>query len=61
MNWIGLIKAIVVFAFMLGMYLWLMNGKWKDKFNEYPFLPFGIIIVALCVLGILARIVMWIF
>jgi hypothetical protein len=35
----------------------LMNTKWKSKFDEYPFLPLGIILIVLCVVGVIARIV----
>ena len=57
MNWFGLFKCILIIACMLAAYLVVMNSKWKAKFEEYPFLLFGIIILALCVVGILIRLI----
>lgn len=57
MNWFSLIKCVIVIAIILAAYLILMNTKWKSKFDEYPFLPLGIILIVLCVVGVIARIV----
>jgi hypothetical protein len=58
MNWVGLIKSVIVIIAMLVVFLLLMNTKWKDKFQEYPFIAIGIIILGFCVIGIIARIIL---
>lgn len=58
MNWMGLIKCMVVIVVILAVYLLLMNTKLKNKFDDYPFLPLGIILIVLVVIGIIARIVL---
>ena len=56
MNWAGLIKCVAVIFIMLVAYLILMNTKLKNKFDDYPFLPLGIILIILVIIGIIARI-----
>lgn len=58
MNWAGLIKCIIVIAIILAVYLIWMNTGIKEKYKEYPFLPLGIILIVLCVIGLIARFVL---
>lgn len=58
MNWIGLIKCVIVMMLMLALYLILMNSRWKDKFKEYPFVAIGIILLVFCAIGLLARLIL---
>ena len=58
MNWLGLIKSVIVMALMLAVYLILMNSRWKDKFKEYPFAAIGIVLLVFCAIGLLARLIL---
>lgn len=58
MDWAGLIRCVVLIFIVLGVYLFLMNTKLKDKFNDYPFLPMGMILIALVIIGIIARLIL---
>lgn len=58
MNWMGLVKSLIVIVIILAVYLILMNTKLKNKFDEYPFLPLGIILIVLVVIGVIARVVL---
>lgn len=58
MDWAGLIRCVVVIFIVLAVYLILMNTKLKNKFDDYPFLPLGIILIVLVIIGIIARIVL---
>ncbi len=56
MDWAGLIRCVILIFIVLAAYLILMNTKLKDRFNDYPFLPLGMILIVLVVIGIVARI-----
>lgn len=58
MDWAGLIRCVILIFIVLAVYLILMNTKLKDKFNDYPFLPLGMIMIVLVVIGIVARVVL---
>ena len=58
MNWIGLIKCVIVMMLMLALYLILNKYRLKDKFKEYPFVAIGIILLVFCAIGLLARLIL---